>query len=441
MLVDAAWASFLAADIGRGLAAADRALAVSAGAGGTVAARAKGVRAIGLTLGGEARRALPLFADYRALLEAEEATTEVYRPFAPDGQVLTWFEEYAQARELLARTIDSARAQSALGALPWALALLADLDFRTGRWIAAYAGASEAVRVAEELGQRATLAFGLAVLARAEAAQGRADDATAHAGRALEVAREGGVAAGAFALAALGLLELGRGRGEQAIVHLERLAAHADEHGLREPAVVQWTPDLVEAYVRAGRHDDAVRTLERFEQVADATGRTWALATAARCRGLLADDGFDEHFVRALELHATTPTPFERARTALCYGEQLRRGRRRAEARPWLGEALETFERLGAGPWAERARAELAATGETARRRDAPVEELTPQELQIALVVARGATNKEAGAALFLSPKTIETHLGRVYRKLNVRSRTELARLLASETAPSEVAA
>jgi DNA-binding CsgD family transcriptional regulator len=216
----------------------------------------------------------------------------------------------------------------------------------------------------------------------------------------------------------------------------------AEEHGLREPSVVQWTPDLIEAYVRAGRPDDGARVLEQFERVANATERNWALATSARCRGLLVDEGFDEHFARALELHEQTPTPFERARTQLCFGEQLRRARHRAEARPRLAEALETFETLGAEPWAERARAELAASGETARRRDRPPDdELTPQELQVALVVARGATNKEAGAALFLSPKTIETHLGRVYRKLNVRSRTELARLLASETARNEVAA
>jgi DNA-binding CsgD family transcriptional regulator len=167
------------------------------------------------------------------------------------------------------------------------------------------------------------------------------------------------------------------------------------------------------------------------------------LAAAARCRGLLAaEDGFEVEFSRALELHARTPTPFERARTELCLGERLRRAKRRAEAREPLRTALTTFERLGAASWTERARTELAATGETARRRDPyAAEQLTPQELQVALVVARGATNKEAGAALFLSPKTIETHLGRVYRKLNVRSRTELAHLFSREGALTEAVA
>jgi DNA-binding CsgD family transcriptional regulator len=322
------------------------------------------------------------------------------------------------------------------------LTLLSELDFRTGRWIAAYAGAAEAVRIADELGQNATLAFSLSGLARVEGAQGRGLDAISHADRAIGIAHRGINAAVAFAASALGLLELGRGRNDEAIVHLERVLLRTEEHGLRETSVVQWTPDLIEAYVRAGRSTDAEAVLERFELTARETGRTWALATAARCRGLLSADAFEEHFLRALELHDLTPTPFERARTELCLGEQLRRNRQRVEARPRLAAALETFERLGAEPWAQRARAELAATGETLRRREPfAQEELTPQELQVALIVARGATNKEAGAALFLSPKTIETHLGRVYRKLNVRSRTELARLLASETASAEVAA
>ena len=125
--------------------------------------------------------------------------------------------------------------------------------------------------------------------------------------------------------------------------------------------------------------------------------------------------------------------PFERARTELCYGERLRRARRRAEARGQLHAALETFERLGAQPWANRARNELRATGETARRDRTASDELTLQELQVALRVAQGATNREAAAALFLSPKTVEAHLSRIYSKLRVRSRTELAHHFANE--------
>jgi DNA-binding CsgD family transcriptional regulator len=120
-----------------------------------------------------------------------------------------------------------------------------------------------------------------------------------------------------------------------------------------------------------------------------------------------------------------------RARDLLALGERLRRARRRAEARAPLRDALAVFENLGADPWSRRARSELRATGErVAGRRGAPSSELTPQELRVALAVADGASNREAAATLFLSPKTVEHHLTSVYGKLGVRSRTALARRL-----------
>jgi DNA-binding CsgD family transcriptional regulator len=139
-------------------------------------------------------------------------------------------------------------------------------------------------------------------------------------------------------------------------------------------------------------------------------------------------------FEAALSLHDRDPSAFERARTELCYGERLRRSRRRRAARGQLRSALETFERLEARPWAERARVELRATGEHVYKRDpTAAERLTPQEFQVATLVAEGLTNREAGARLFLSPKTVEFHLGGVFRKLGVRSRGELIRLFAVE--------
>lgn len=193
-------------------------------------------------------------------------------------------------------------------------------------------------------------------------------------------------------------------------------------------------PDLIEAHVHTGARAEAEAALAGFEALAARTGRTWALATAARCRGILADKDFEAAFEEALRWHNQTPTPFDRARTELCYGERLRRARRRAEARLHLRSALETFERLGAEPWANRARRELAATGETARsRRQSASETLTLQELQVARVVAKGATNREVAEKLFLSVKTVEAHLGRIYGKLGVRSRTELAHRFAHE--------
>jgi DNA-binding CsgD family transcriptional regulator len=436
MLTDAAWACFMAAEISLGLQTAQRTCDVSAREGGIAETLAKAVLGIALVLSGDAQRAVPLFSEYLTLLDSVESSPGLYQPFRPDGHVLLWFEQYERAREVLTRTIDSARSASALGALPYALSVLSDLDFRTGNWAAAYAEATEAVRIADETNQTTTLGFSLGLLSRLEAALGREEDCRAHAAEAMAISYPHVGAVVAFSGSGLGLLELGLGRTEQAVDQLGQLVRRVGEHGLEEPGVIQWAPDLIESYVRLGRHAEAELALEDFDRVARKTGRTWALAAAARCRGLLAAEEFEAAFERALDLHGRTPTPFERARTELCFGERLRRAKRRAEAREPLREALKTFERLGAAPWSERARGELAASGETVRRRDPyAAEQLTPQELQVALVVARGATNKEAGAALFLSPKTIETHLGRVYRKLEVRSRTELAHLLSSEGA------
>ena len=160
-----------------------------------------------------------------------------------------------------------------------------------------------------------------------------------------------------------------------------------------------------------------------------------------RVRGLLAgDDEFDRYFTEALARHGGASVRFEEARTRLCYGERLRRAGRRRDAREQLRPALETFEQLGAAPWAERTRAELRATGERVRARGPEHEELTAQELRIALQAAEGKTNRQIGAALYLSPKTVEFHLGRAYRKLGISSRAELIRHFAAGTAPAALA-
>jgi DNA-binding CsgD family transcriptional regulator len=186
---------------------------------------------------------------------------------------------------------------------------------------------------------------------------------------------------------------------------------------------------------------EAEQELEVLERRARRTGSTWAAAAALRCRGLLAGrDRFEECFEQAVELHATQPLPLDRARTELCLGERLRRIGRRAEAREPLRRAFDTFERAGARPWLELARAELAASGERGALRTRPAElELTAQELQVARVVAAGASNAEAASQLFLSPKTVEKHLTSAYRKLGLRSRAQLAAMFAAN-APAGIA-
>jgi DNA-binding NarL/FixJ family response regulator len=168
------------------------------------------------------------------------------------------------------------------------------------------------------------------------------------------------------------------------------------------------------------------------EEWVEATKSPWATALAERCRALLSD-GSDarEHFEAAVSLHAEVGPTLARARTALLYGEFLRRSRQRREAREQLRTALEHFDQIGAAPWAERARAELRASGETARRRDpSTLDELTRQELQIARFVAEGLTNRQVAEQLFLSPRTIDFHLRNVFRKLDITSRNELGRLI-----------
>ena len=230
---------------------------------------------------------------------------------------------------------------------------------------------------------------------------------------------------------ARGHVELSAGDHDAAIAILAPAGAYGLERGLEEPGVAAWAQDLAEAYIRAGRPAEAENTLGVLAAQAEKTGRRLAHAAVARCRGLMAEYDADACFARALRWHDGVASPFERARTELCHGERLRRDGRRADARDPLRRALDVFDRLNAAPWADRARAELRATGERVRRR-APetLDQLTPQELRVALLVAEGATNREAAATLFVTPKTIETHLNNAYRKLGIRSRVELARRL-----------
>jgi DNA-binding CsgD family transcriptional regulator len=348
------------------------------------------------------------------------------------GQAFVWLGEYERARGLLGGGIEQARAWSAPALLPYGLLALSELDFRTGRWPSAYAAAAEGAQLAEQTGQVNDQGYSLAMLARVEAALGREDDCRSHLAHTNRIVdRLGTDIMRSFTGTVAGFLELGFGRGEEAVAELEDVAAFLGERPPGDPGVLQWAPDLIEAYVRVGRHDDGCAALDGFEHHARRSGGAWGLATAARCHGLLAgDDGFETHFETALAHH---DTPFEAARTHLCLGERLRRAGRRVESRARLRAALDVFERLGAQPWAERARAELRASGQRVQRRPpAPTVDLTPQELQVALAIARGATNREAAARLFLSPKTIEFHLRNIYRKLGIRSRTELVRRVLS---------
>ncbi|MGZ4250216.1 MAG: ATP-binding protein [Solirubrobacteraceae bacterium] len=359
-----------------------------------------------------------------------------------DLQLLPWLavapiflRETTTGRQLLEHALQIARARAAVGALPFVLNLIALDHATTDRWALADATYREAIELARECDQQTDLVFGLSGLARLEARRGHESDCRASATEALALSdRLGTRLHEIWAVEALGMLELGLGEARRAAEQFERqqrlLAALQVTDADLSPV-----PELVDAYIRLGRGEQARMLAAEFRVAAAAKAQPWALARALRCTGLVADDDtFASHFDDAIQQHARTPDTFEAARTRLAYGERLRRARRRLDAREPLRMAAETFEQLDARPWADRAHGELQATGETLRRRDpSTVDELTPQELQIALLLAGGRTTREAAAALFLSPKTIEYHLRHVYQKLGIHSREELALELAEQ--------
>ena len=334
------------------------------------------------------------------------------------------------ALRLQDRLLTSARTA---GAVVWVLHALTRRclpEIATGRWSAAAAAAAESLDLAERTGQRAQLGLPAALLAVVAALrdQDDADDRIAAAER-----LAAGEHLGLVAALVQDLLRWARAR---------RLAADpvAALHELRQVGtqLVQQLAavDRIEAAVRAGDPGTARDWVDELGSYADATGAPWAEAVAAHGRALLADGpGAGEHFDRALAAHAHSSRLPDRARTELAHGEHLRRSRRRVDARVHLRAALQTFDELGARAWAERARQELRASGETVRRRDDVATALTPQELQVAALVREGLPNRDVAARLFVSPRTVDFHLRNVFTKLGVSSRTELAARLPPDRA------
>jgi DNA-binding CsgD family transcriptional regulator len=287
--------------------------------------------------------------------------------------------------------------------------------------------------LALETGQLNPAAHHHSVLAWIAAVQGRDQECRDAAAAALKraIAHRLGPQA-AIATWALALSDLALGRPAGAFQRLDALTRAGPGEG-HQMVNVFAAADLVEAAARTGQAEPARATLARLAAWTAHSGAPWASALVERCHGLLSEgDDADRHFERALALHTGGGRPFDAARTELTFGETLRRRRRRSQARTHLRTACEGFERLGAAPWADRARAELRATGETARQRHAgTVNQLTPQELQIVRLVGGGGTNREIAAQLFLSPRTVDYHLHKVFTKLGMSSRAELVRLAA----------
>jgi DNA-binding NarL/FixJ family response regulator len=355
--------------------------------------------------------------------------------FLAQGDI--WTERYEQGRLRLGAVVDYGRRTGAPAILSLALGLSSELGWWTGQWAPAYADATESLRWAQEMNQAGLIGYSLSQLSRIQAACGDRERCEEHVEQARQEVEPQGVGCLAvYNAAALGLCALSCGELAVAIDHLERAWAEAEAEGLRNPNVVPFAGDLAEALARAGAAERAEQVAAWLLERADATGLAYPRATAARARGILAHDPAEAEtwFARARLVHLQQPMLFEQARTLLCEGEALRRTRRPAASRRPLQHALTIFSGLGARPWAARAMTELAASGGRARVHKnagtAALDTLSPQETQVARAVGRGLNNVEAAAALFVSPKTVEAHLTRAYRKLGVRSRTELTRLL-----------
>jgi DNA-binding CsgD family transcriptional regulator len=332
---------------------------------------------------------------------------------------------------LATRGVRLARETGALNLLPNALNHLAALNVHSGAFATAAALVDEVDSITRATGMP-PLKYSAIMLATA-----RGDEAAVQAllewGRRNATERGEGSAIGAsWWLAAV--LHNGHGQYGQALAAARQACEREDviSYG--------WSlAELIEAGVRGGRPEEAAAALDRLSERTRASGTEWALGTEARCRALLSDD--ESLYRESVERLARSRAAVELARSQLLYGEWLRRENRRVDAREQLRAAHDMFGRMGAAAFAERARRELLATGETVRKRTVEVvDELTAQEAQVARLAAQGRTNPEIGALLFISPRTVEYHLRKVFPKLGISSRRELRSAL-PDAEPSAVPA
>ena len=315
--------------------------------------------------------------------------------------------------------------------LPFVLFPLARVELLAGDIASAERHARECYELAERNGQVGERPYSLTILALVDAHLGRVEPALARIEEGLVLAdRLGVLPAGLELLATRGFLELSLGDAASAERTLDQVAAQAHALGLHEPALYRFHGDRIEAKITAGRREEAAELLDELERLGATLERAWPLAIAARCRGLLASalgdpDGASRALDEALALCERVGQPLEHGRTLLVLGSVQRRDRKKRPARESLERALGIFESLGARLWAERARGELARVGGRA-----PASELTPTEERVAELLASGLTYQQAADALFVSPKTVQWNVSKIYRKLGIQSRAELVKHL-----------
>jgi len=345
------------------------------------------------------------------------------------GHQLWWSDDLDAARPLLDefRRALNARSDPEEAVALWHLSFL---EWRAGNWELAARYLTDSFSVTTQAGRVGMWPAQESPATAIAAHRGDIDEARAGAEQAIVEAEAKGIRiAESGHLWVLGFIELSLGNAATALEHLRRSHEVRDTFVL-EPGMRLELADTLEALIAVGELDEAERILVLWEERARALDRAWALAWLARCRALLLAargdlQGAFGEFDRALAEHARSVDPFHHARTLLAFGVTQRRAKQRGAARATLESALEIFERLGAPLWAEKARAELGRIGGRTRE-----DGLTPAEHRVAALVAEGRTNREVAATLFLSERTVASHLTRIYAKLDVRSRTELARRL-----------
>ena len=381
---------------------------------------------------GDHEHAAPLLED--ALRRAESLEHPRLLMWAADCAAMAG--TFGDGLPYATRAVTVARERALLSILPQALHKAATAQVGQGRFNLAYASAEEGIRLARDFGHHWGVSWNLTTLATLDALRGDERSARAHADEAVHLAGIGGatILVG-FAEWSLGMLDLTAGRPSDAADALLALSG-PDRPQAHTFIALMSTPDLIEAAARSGRLGETVDRFERYTNWVMQSPTPARLALLARCRALTGEGEEREQFDKALE-PAVGLYPFEQARTELLCGEWLRRQRQPRDARVHLRKAADLFRRVGAPPWQERAEGELRATGETARRRDpSTLDQLTPQELQIAGLVAGGMTNRQIATQLYLSPRTIDYHLRKVFSKLGLSSRTELVRMGVPEHEP-----
>ncbi|HXO08398.1 MAG TPA: AAA family ATPase [Solirubrobacteraceae bacterium] len=348
------------------------------------------------------------------------------------GPVAVTVGAFDLATDFLAVAVDGLRTEGRLGHLPRLLALYSMIAARLGAWDQAIPAAEEARRLAEEFAQQRWQAAADTVISLVAAMRGDEEMAERLAAEA-ELIGEPLGSNSTIALAQFGrvLAALGGGRHADAFGYASRLFDPGDP--AHHPVIASWLiADLADAARHIDRLDEARARVVELEATVGGRPGTWIELGLQHAHALLAEQAqAGKRFEEALSSDLTR-WPFQRARLELAYGQWLRRNRRVAEARAVLRAARDTFDALGCAPWSDQARRELRASGERSRHRVVEArDQLTGQELQIAQLAAKGLSNREIGQRLYLSHRTISTHLYRVFPKLGISSRAELSNALA----------